>query len=512
MDKSLDRDKPKKTVEFYCFGEFRLDAEERRLWRGDELVPLTPKEFEVLFFLIEHAGRVAEKNDLLDAIWAETYVEETTLARNVSWLRKKLEDGENGKHLIETVPKRGYRFAAEVTRHSDNENVLIVEEQTIQHFRVEETISISDPPMRRLEVKENKLSILPDPAFSPPPGFSAPQKIFFLILGFLMLAGTGFIIYRNYFQKHAPKTVIASRVVPFSGAVGRENTPAFSPDGKQLAYSWNGGEGIENDIYVRIIGAGEPLQLTKTEANEQYPTFSPDGSHIAFVRGKYLSPGEVILIPSLGGPERVVCRLFSGNFSISFSPDGQNIAVIDTESSTENGQFAVYLFDLQTGERRRLTAPAEFLGETTPRFSPDGKNLAFIRISKDEKQDLFVIPVTGGEPRRITFDGAVIHSLAWSADSQKIYFVSFRASNQPNMWQISAAGGEPETYFDRRQRHLQHRRFFKRQNNRLCGKYDSRDDLAFAGGRKDGTKIYSFYRQQPRTAIFAGRHAHRFFV
>ena len=60
-----------------------------------------------------------------------------------------------------------------------------------------------------------------------------------------------------------PKAVVATRIMPFTGATGREDTPAFSPDGKQLAYSWNGGEGNENDIYVRLIGAGEPLRLTK---------------------------------------------------------------------------------------------------------------------------------------------------------------------------------------------------------------------------------------------------------
>ncbi len=440
MDKSLDRGKLKKIVELYCFGEFRLDAEERRLWRGGELIPLTPKEFEVLLFLVENAGRVAEKNDLLDAIWAETYVEETTLARNVSWLRKKLDPDTNGKKLIETVPKRGYRFTGEVTRSRNDANLLIVEEQTVQHFRLEETIT--------LEPDDNPLNALSDPTALVP--FDARNQIkhlrlIWLAFGLLSLAGISFVIFQIYFQTNAPANLVASRVVPFSGATGRENTPSFSPDGKQLAYSWNGDEAVANDIYVRIIGTGEPLRLTNTEANEHYPTYSPDGSHIAFVR-ELKTHGEVILIPSLGGTERLVCRLFSGNYSISYSPDGQNIAVIDKETSTESGQFAVYLFDLQTGERRRLTAPANFLGETTPRFSPDGKKLAFVRVSLDQKQDLFVVPVEGGEAQQLTLDGVVIHSLAWSADGQGIYFVSFRESNQPAIWRIPATGGSPEIF------------------------------------------------------------------
>lgn len=84
LDKILDNCKTQETLEFYEFGSFRLDAEERGLWRGDELVPLTPKEFEVLFYLVARAGRVAEKGEPLDAIRADTFVEETMLARNIS--------------------------------------------------------------------------------------------------------------------------------------------------------------------------------------------------------------------------------------------------------------------------------------------------------------------------------------------------------------------------------------------------------------------------------------------
>ncbi len=88
----MDSDKLQQTRGFYHFGAFLLDAAERRLWCESELVSLTPKEFDLLFYLVEHAGRVAKKNELLDAVWTDTYVEETTLARNVSWLRRKLAD------------------------------------------------------------------------------------------------------------------------------------------------------------------------------------------------------------------------------------------------------------------------------------------------------------------------------------------------------------------------------------------------------------------------------------
>ena len=104
----------------YHFGAFRLDAAERRLWCDDEPISLTPKQFDLLFYFVENAGRVAKKSELLDAVWTDTYIEETTLARNVSWLRKKLGECDGGENLIETVPKLGYRFTAEVTRPENN--------------------------------------------------------------------------------------------------------------------------------------------------------------------------------------------------------------------------------------------------------------------------------------------------------------------------------------------------------------------------------------------------------
>ena len=391
-----------------------------------------------------------KKSELLDAVWDDTYVEETTLARNVSWLRKKLEKCRGGENLIETVPKLGYRFTAEITRSADEENALIVEEQIIQYVRGEEIITIDNAAGVKTQIPESaesNLAVLPHPALSPRRSVALTSVLFIAILS-AALAGTGFVIYQRYIKAPVTSAIVASRVAPFTGAAGNENNPAFSPDGRQLAYSWKRGEEINGDIYIKLIGAGEPLRLTKTEANEQYPTFSPDGKHIAFIRGKYGEPGEVIIIPALGGTERSVAKLFSGNYSISFSPDGQSIAVIDTENSTEGGQFAVYTINIETGERRRVTAPAEFVGETTPRFSPDGKSLAFIRIAKENpnipdfgNQDLFVVPVGGGEPRQITSDGLIINSLAWGADGEHIYFVPLIPPNQTLVRRVSAGGG-----------------------------------------------------------------------
>src|SRR5260370_27132592 len=106
---------PRETKALYEFGPFRLEPDERVLERGGAEVPLAPKAFDLLLVLVERHGHLVEKDELLKLVWPDTFVEETNLTYNISVLRKALGDGTNGTKLIETVPKRGYRFAAPVS-------------------------------------------------------------------------------------------------------------------------------------------------------------------------------------------------------------------------------------------------------------------------------------------------------------------------------------------------------------------------------------------------------------
>src|SRR5262245_43186206 len=108
----------------YEFGPYRLDAAERLLTRDGEVVSLQPKVFDLLLALVERRGRLLDKDVLLKAVWPDTIVEEVNLANNISILRKTL--SENGERLIETVPKRGYRFVAEVCELTDEEDRLSI--------------------------------------------------------------------------------------------------------------------------------------------------------------------------------------------------------------------------------------------------------------------------------------------------------------------------------------------------------------------------------------------------
>ncbi len=446
MDKILDSVKPHETNDFYDFSGFRLDGQKRRLWRGDEVVALTPKEFEVLFFLVKRAGQVVEKEELLDAIWTDVYVEETTLARNVSWLRQKLSAASGGAKLIETIPKRGYRFLPEVTR-SENAPVVRVEEKIVQRIVIEETITLDEtvPTVASNDLSFAESDVTPTKLLNPQPGINNRKSYRLpLAFAFVALAAIGFAVYQYFSYKSALKVIVAARAVPFSGLSGRENYPAFSPDGKLLAYVWNGGAGENFDVYVKQISAGEPVRLTDTKEDEVHPVFSPDGLHIAFVR-TFSDKSEVFLVPTLGGAERKICDLRRTYSRLSFSPDGQTLAA--TDANPEDEREGIFLVDVQTGAKQSKTTPPDSASDIAARFSPDGKTLAFVRNFGGASDELFVISVSNSDnapERQLTFDKTGIVGITWNGDGTKIIYASKITALTSNLHQISIEGGMSE--------------------------------------------------------------------
>jgi len=107
----------------YEFGRFRLKTAERVLLREGELVPLTPKVFDILVTLVEHGGQVVAKDALMKRVWPNTFVEEGNLTQNISLLRKALGESPGGVQFIETVPRRGYRFVADTSQSWMEKNI-----------------------------------------------------------------------------------------------------------------------------------------------------------------------------------------------------------------------------------------------------------------------------------------------------------------------------------------------------------------------------------------------------
>src|SRR6266446_10594397 len=122
------------------FGPFRLDAAEHLLLREEQPVQLPPKAFEMLLLLVENGGHVLQKNALMEALWTDSFVEESNLTQNVFLLRKALGDDRGEQNYIKTVPRVGYLFMMPVREIIDETDVVVVESHSRERIVVKEEI------------------------------------------------------------------------------------------------------------------------------------------------------------------------------------------------------------------------------------------------------------------------------------------------------------------------------------------------------------------------------------
>jgi Tol biopolymer transport system component len=210
-------------------------------------------------------------------------------------------------------------------------------------------------------------------------------------------------------------------LTPLTSYPDLEEQPSLSPDGTQVAFCWKG------DIYVKQVGAEAFVQVTNNPAVDSWPAWSPDGTQIAFVR-----LGEVFLVSPLGGAERKVAESVG---RVAWMPDGSALLVLQKTSSYLQSIFRV---SLATGEKRRLTFQNDIsIGDVDMAVSPDGRTIAFCRPVRTEGCELFVVPATGGEARRLTNEQSGILGLAWTSDGQQIVFASNR-QGRFRLWRVPA--------------------------------------------------------------------------
>jgi Tol biopolymer transport system component len=235
--------------------------------------------------------------------------------------------------------------------------------------------------------------------------------------------------------------------VALASDAGTNAYPAFSADGKRVAFSVRGAsQGAAFHVFVRTLPAGAPLQLTNGESSDIGPAWSPDGARLAFLR---IVEGrtEYISIPSDGGEERKVAEFGDAPAdtgqplpAVSWTRDGKSLAVVETG---EKQLPAIALVSLADGAVRRITQPPEGSeGDSTPAVSPDGNTLAFVRGTGADSADIYLCDLSGGNLRRLTFDDRAIRGIAWTPDGQDVVYAANRAGSW-RLRRLSAYGGSP---------------------------------------------------------------------
>jgi Tol biopolymer transport system component len=233
----------------------------------------------------------------------------------------------------------------------------------------------------------------------------------------------------------------AIQVIPLAGVPqGYQSEASFSPDGNHVAFRQRGKQ--SPGIYTTLVDGEKSLRLTDNPG-DCCPAWSPDGQQIAFSR---YSDREIALyvISALGGTEHQFHQ--AANFSwndpgyVAWSPDAKFLAFSDRQEN--GGHTSIALLSIVDGTTRRLTTPPDQAYDYGPAFSPDGSQVAFIRRNgAGVASDVYLVPSSGGEPRRITFDNAQTDGLpAWTEDGREIVFSSLRGGLS-TLWRISAVGG-----------------------------------------------------------------------
>ena len=256
-----------------------------------------------------------------------------------------------------------------------------------------------------------------------------------IALSALLLTSISGALY--WFHREPPSP---PRVVPFTSAPGSEKQPSFSPDGTRVAYSWDGINQDNLDIYVKQIDFAVPLRLTAHPWSDYQPKWSPDGTRIAFLRSFHSTTQEIIVTPALAGPERNLGP--TAGVSVDWSPDNTALAIVNRPTEHEGTRVALLYVD--TLKQVQLTKPAlAGLDDGLPVFSPDGQFLAFRRGESKWTSDIWMLNLNDKSVKQLTFDNHLIDGMAWTLDGRELVFSSNRAGTS-TLWRMRAKGGAPE--------------------------------------------------------------------
>jgi Tol biopolymer transport system component/DNA-binding winged helix-turn-helix (wHTH) protein len=413
----------------FALEDWIVEPEFNQLSQGNIHRRIEPKVMSVLLHLAAQPQRLVSKDDILRAVWPDTFVGEDALTRCISVLRHTLSDNPHNPRFIKTVSKGGYCLLA-VVRPLDPplaEVELIDVPAPVRNTEPAPFLSTAPSTVPQ-----------PVPVAQRKPGFTAAA----LVLA-LALAG-GIAIWAVHASRPTPAPA-AIRTFQLTTNAGEQSRPALSPDGKRLAFVWTKEGGGPQHIYIKEMGSESLVRLTDLNADEFSPTWSPDGKQIAFLSSSETGLGLYVatLAASLSIrkvyiPEETT-RWDQG--ALSWSPDGKSFVLVDHMGAQPSS--SIFLIDVGTLRAHVLTDPPPgWEGDLSPVFSPDGKRIAFLRASESWVVDLYWISANGGETHQITHDGKTINGITWSSDNRSIVFSSNRAG-QYALWKVALDGSAP---------------------------------------------------------------------
>ncbi len=389
----------------YEFGGFRLNAETKTLWRGNDLIPLSPKAFDLLKLLVEKQGDVVSKQEMLDKVWADTFVEEGVLTQNIYTLRQTLGTDENGKPIIENIARRGYRLTVPVVCEAR------VGEQANNGQKVQ-TNDVSPFAPRRLAIS---IAII-------------------VSLALLSIIGYRFLTSQT---SETPKTPTGELKFQQLTDTGDVSYLTISPDGNLVVYT----RGFE--LYVRNLQNNNETKLT-VESSKKIGClqFSPDGNSIYFSNiFNRDEKGSIFRIAQTGGtPVEVAEDVWSG---FSLSPDGKEITFV-RKFPAENKQSLV-VKNLESGAEKVLKTinlPEELYWNNYPAWSAEGKKIAVVAVTQSEhfSRILMIDRESGNEKELKPTSFRNIEQVVWSADGISLIAAANDGKNF-QIWKISTADG-----------------------------------------------------------------------
>jgi Tol biopolymer transport system component/DNA-binding winged helix-turn-helix (wHTH) protein len=397
----------------YRFGPYEVRTRTRELLKYGIRLKLRPQPFQVLQVLVERAGDVVTREELRQMLWpAETFVDfEHGLNTAVKELRRVLRDSAGEPRYIETLPKLGYRIKTPV----------------------EEEPAHSIPPVADAQPAENA---------PPVPGHPERPAVrpWVRLWPFGALAATTAAILAGWILIAPGSEPESSMSVPLTSFPGREQTATWSPDGRQVAFAWNGEKQEHFDIYLTQPGSSQVLRLTGEGGDNINPAWSPDGRWIGYVT-QTAAGSSLNLVSPLGGPVRTVLTSETAMGGLSWLPDSR--AVVLEIIPGPHKPTVLWTVSVKTGGHRELTSPPSGIpGDTAPAVSPDGTTVAFCRATFWRTAELYLLDLKpdlspAGPERRITDLGFVAWP-AWTPDGRRILFRAPRGG--AGMWKADRTG------------------------------------------------------------------------